>query len=350
MNNLLIINTSQLGVLTDTLKYCEHLNKTYKIDFLCYDYGLERVTMDNVHVTYVPHPQNRVLQGMLFILYAIIKCAFYKGAIFVVYFPYSVWLKKILFWKKLHIDVRTLSVSKDQNVREASNLMLKKTIEAYDSVSYISEGVKSQIGLPYKKSFVLPLGADVISNINKTFLNIKLLYVGILNNRNIKETLIGLRMFLDKYPQAEITYDIVGYGEELEEIKKYITTNKLENVCTTHGRIDYYKLKPFFDKCNVGVSYIPIRDYYQYQPPTKTFEYGLSGFVTIATETLSNQEVINNCNGILIKDNPSSFSDALELLYFHKIKFDSNVIRESFNRYKWNNIVQKDLISIIEQK
>ena len=78
------------------------------------------------------------------------------------------------------------------------------------------------------------------------------------------------------------------------------TTNKLENVCTTHGRIDYYKLKPFFDKCNVGVSYIPIRDYYQYQPPTKTFEYGLSGLVTIATETKSNQEVINNCNGILI--------------------------------------------------
>ena len=82
---------------------------------------------------------------------------------------------------------------------------------------------------------------------------------------------------------------------------------------------------------------------------TKTFEYGLSGLVTIATETKSNQEVINNCNGILIKDNPSSFCDALELLYLHKIKFDSNVIRESFNRYEWNNIVQKELIPIIEQ-
>ena len=326
MKKILIINTNQLGYLTDTLKYCEHLHDRYIIQFVCFDYNAPKISIDNVNVTYVPHPSNRMVQGLLFFIYALISCLSYYDFIFVVYFPYCKWLKKIIFWKKLHIDVRTLSVSKNQNVREVSNLMLKKTIEAYDSVSYISEGVKSQIGLPYKKTFVLPLGADVISNINKAFLNIKLLYVGILNNRNIIETLIGLRMFLNKYPNADITYDIVGYGEELEDIKKYITTNKLANVCTTHGRIDYYKLKPFFDKCNVGVSYIPIRDYYQYQPPTKTFEYGLSGLVTIATETKSNQEVINNNNGILIKDNPSSFCDALELLHLHNIKFDSNTI------------------------
>lgn len=38
--------------------------------------------------------------------------------------------------------------------------------------------------------------------------------------------------------------------------------------------------------------YVPITDYYEYQPPTKTFEYVLSGLLCLATATSSNKEVI----------------------------------------------------------
>ena len=61
MKKLLIINTYQLGFLTDTLKYCEHLRRDYLIDFVCFNYGYKKIQFDNVKVTYVPRPNNRAL-------------------------------------------------------------------------------------------------------------------------------------------------------------------------------------------------------------------------------------------------------------------------------------------------
>ena len=45
-----------------------------------------------------------------FLITCILYCLFYKGKIFTVYFPKCHWLKKILPFKKMHIDIRTLSV------------------------------------------------------------------------------------------------------------------------------------------------------------------------------------------------------------------------------------------------
>ena len=182
------------------------------------------------------------------------------------------------------------------------------------------------------------------------FNQIKLLYVGTLYNRNIIETVKGINLFVKKYPDVPITYDIIGSGfeNEIEELNDYIKNNNLSTICRAHGRIPYTELKPFFDKCNIGVSYIPITDYYQYQPPTKTYEYALSGMAVIATKTISNESVVNEKNGILINDNPEAFMSALEKLLIKKREFNSRVIIESVEDYRWEKIVEKYFVPIIE--
>lgn len=39
-------------------------------------------------------------------------------------------------------------------------------------------------------------------------------------------------------------------------------------------------------------------EYYDSQPPTKTFEYALSGLYVLATKTRENEKVITNDNGV----------------------------------------------------
>lgn len=350
MKRVLIIDNQQFGYLTDTYKYCEHLKDRYDITYLCYDKGLPKIDLDGIHIVYVKRWGNKLLRGIYFYLRVLMKMLLFHGFIFIVYFQSFEYIKKILPWKKMHLDVRTMSVHPDKNQRDKKDKGIKKAAKWYDSVSYISDGVGKMLELSEdKRKYLLPLGADIISHNEKVFDCLRLLYVGTLNNRNILKTVKGLELFIQKHPLVSIHYDIVGDGKEYDEISEYISAHELKDI-VMHGRVDYKHLKPFFDDCNIGVSFVPKTSYYDIQPPTKTFEYAFSGLFTIATSTLSNQEIVRPCNGILIEDNAESFADGLEKIMKMKESFKSSDIRTSLLEYSWQNIIDTYLVEIIEKE
>ena len=350
MNKILFIDRGQLGQLTDTLKYCEYLNKKYSIEYLCFDEKYPYIDLPNVNVTYVSLVGPKLLRGIRFILKAIGKILKFNGFIFIVYFPGCGIIKKFLFWKKIHVDIRTLSVAKEKDVRDKENVQISRDIDSFNTISCISEGVAKQLEFNKKlQVYILPLGADIVSDSNKNFQNIKLLYIGTLNNRNIIQTVEGVAMYIKKHPDRFITYDIIGSGEEYEKIQEYIRLYKLETYIILHGKIPHSLLKPFLDRCNIGVSYVPIVDYYEFQPPTKTFEYTLSGLYCIATATEANKQIINSENGVLIDDSPEGFVDGLESMWHIKDKINSTVIRNTMKKYSWSNIIKQYLMPIINQ-
>lgn len=348
MKKITFITTSQFGYLVDTFKYCQYLDNTYDIQYICFDMGLAKISLPNVKVHYVPHVGNTVFRGIIFILYCLFYIAFKKSFVFVVYFRKLSWLKRILPYKYVHLDIRTLSVLSKEIERTNDDFNLRKEIKYYNSVSAISPGVIKKLNVD-KEIFYLPLGADVISNSNKDFHDFKLLYVGTLYNRRIIDTIIGLKKFRDKNPNLKISYDIVGDGDEKQLIEEYVIKNNLESIVKIHGLIPHDKLSYFFNNANIGVSYIPITDYYTYQPPTKTYEYAFSGLVNIATATESNKLIINKDNGILISDNSESFYEGLEILNKTFSSYDSMKIRNSVKEYSWKNIVEKYLKQILSQ-
>lgn len=347
MDKLLIIDRIQFGFLTDTLKYCEHLSHKYKISYICFDKKYPKTVVKGVNVIYVPYTSVKILNGFLFYFYSILFSIILGGRIFIVYCPNCSFVKRLLFWKKINVDIRTLSVEKDAKVRMQFDEKLKREIQYFDSYSYISHGIKDKLNITNKESFYLPLGSDILSNENKNFSRMNLLYVGTLHNRNIIETVIGVHRFLKENPNIELHYDIIGDGEELDQINHYIYENNLNNVIITHGRKPYSELKPYFDKCNIGVSYVPIEDWFDVQPPTKTYEYILSGLFTIATATRSNKECITKNNGILINDNPLSFAKALSIIQMDKQKYNSRIIRESLIDFQWSKIIKQYFLPII---
>ena len=346
---LLIINKCQFGYLTDSYKWCEYLREEYDIKVLCINSNLPKISIPGVNVKYVNFNYPFLIRSFLFTIISLITVLTFKGKIFVVYYPTCSILKRILPWKKIHVDVRTLSVKKDSKIRKSNDKLLIKDCSYFDSISAISKGVADKMELPNIK--ILPLGSDIISTKSKNYTDrINLLYVGTLSNRNIEQTISGLKLFIDKFPNQSIQYDIIGDGfyDELQIIKNTTEKLHLANIVKIHGRVPYNKLKKYFDNSNIGISYIPITEYYQNQPPTKTYEYILSGLFCLATATNSNKELITTDNGILIQDDPESFCKGLEIFINNRAVISEKKIKESLSQYTWGNIVKNKLKPIIE--
>lgn len=348
--NILIINKTQFGYHTDYYKYCEYLRDEFDVTYLCFDSGLKKIDMGKVRIKYISNKGVKLFRGVRFILQALLYLLNHNGIVFIRYFEQCQIFKHFFPKKKMILDIRTLSVNKNEKLRLKHDKKIKNAINHFNFVTIISEGLRKKIGLNCKKSSILPLGSDAISYSNKDFNEIKLLYIGTLNGRNIEETIKGLNLFLKRNPSLNnLTYDVIGYGKELDIIKKIVKENKLDSIINIHGRVPHLEAKPFFDKCNIGISYIPITDYYDFQPPTKTFEYILSGMPCIATNTYENRLLINKNNGVLCDDNPESFANALEEIISNSKKYESEKIRQTLSEYTWENIVKEHLIPVLKK-
>ena len=348
MNRLLIISKNQFGYLTDVYKWAEYLRGSYDVSVVCFDYNYPKQYLDNVNVHYISNKGGFSLRGVRFILLSVFYALFHSGNIIVVYFEHCEILKRILFWKKMQLDIRTLSVSDNGSVRDKYDERLKNACSCFDVISVISQGVANKLNLEVP-CHILPLGADEISKSIKELNDLHLIYVGTFHNRRIHDTIEGLYLFLKKHP-IDIKYDIIGDGsnEDLTKLQGVIEKYDLGNNVRLCGRVPHSDLARYFDEANIGVSYVPLTSYFEHQPPTKTFEYILSGLFCIGTRTLANTEYITPKNGILIYDTPESFADSLIYIYENKDRISLKEIRISLKDYLWPNIVNVYLLPLLK--
>lgn len=352
MKKVLIISRQQFGYLVDIYKWCEYISNDYNIDVVTFE-GKEKIALNrpNVKIHYVSHKGSKTLRAIRYILTTLWHILFFKGTIIVEYFTGCAIFKKLLPWKKMILDIRTLSIKKDEKSRNAENNVIKSTCDKYDFVTIISEGTRKEISLDENKSAILPLGADIISTKEKTYDKLHLLYVGTLSGRDIDKTIKGLSIYIRNNLTTNIHYDIIGDGfaGELNELKALISELKIESYVTLHGYMPHNSITPFLDKCNVGVSFVPITECYEHQPPTKTYEYILSGLYCIATDTYSNRCLINKDNGILIKDNAESFASAISQIAETNNTINSKRVRETLLNSTWKNIVKNKLETVLNR-
>lgn len=335
-----MIYKGPLGTLTDNFKWCYYLRKDYDITFVELD-GPGHISLDGINLITVSNKGHRVIRGLRFILTALVQILFFKGLVIIFYFDGCSIFKRLLPWKKMVLDIRTLSVEKNKVDRDRSDEILRQTCFSYDFITIIQKDLINKLSIDERNVAVIPLGADVISNTPKTYDVLRLLYVGTLDGRRIDETIKGVAIFKERHPEADIEYTIVGDGivDHKEHLDDLIKNFVLESVVHAVGRVPYNELKPFFDNSNIGISYVPKTDWYEHQPPTKTFEYIMSGLYCMGTSTSENCKIINNTNGILHGDNPNDFAKALETIYVNRKKFSFKEIQNSLLEWQWSSIV-----------
>lgn len=348
-NKLLIIAPYQFGELTDCYYWAKYAtihdrNVTY-IGYRYKNRDIKERKLDNVKVIGVKYNNNHLILGILFyftVIWEILYNRHYN--IIICRMPYCEIVPCLFKKRNVILDVRTLSVSLNAEQRHSSDLKLINLKRHFKKCTVISEGVGRIIGTPYT---ILPLGSETISLKRKEFKDIRLLYIGTFDNRKLDVFIRGLIMFGEK-TGMDWSFDIIGGGksETVNELKSIVNT-KYKDRIVFHGYMTHDEVVPLFDKCNIGVCFVPITDFYQYQPSTKIFEYLLSGMACIATATYSNCESINENNGVLVDDTEESVANGLIKLTSLMFSFDSESIRDSAVCYHWDNIYKNYLDSIL---
>lgn len=347
---LLIIAPYQFGELSDCYYWAKYATRYgVKTTYIGYKYKSRRIkerTLPEVRTIRVPHLNNRLLHGFVFYLVCFFEIILHNHFnIIVCRMPHCEWLAKWFPARNVILDVRTLSISPDEEVRKRQNQRLIDIKQSFKTCTALSEGVGEALGKPYR---LLPLGAEPLSETGKIFDTLKLFYIGTFNGRNLSTFIKGLALF-QKRSDLNCTFDIVGGGTQEEErsVRETIVDCGVKGV-KLYGYLNHDEAVCFFDRCNVGVCYVPITDYYQHQPPTKLYEYLLSGMACIATNTESNAEVINDGNGVLIGDDEESVVLGLQTLADRLTLYDSVGIVQSSRSYQWDSIVKEYLLPLLQ--
>ena len=335
-----VICQSQFGYHLDTWYYCKYLSKySHVVSYICWDYGLKKKSIDGVEVHYVSRSGGsiaRYLRYLYVVLFQSIKSP--NSVVFIKYFPGCSLLSP--FMKKSLLDIRTASVVGSSYMRMLWDNILKLESLVFSNISIISRPLAESLKIKREVS-ILPLGADVISNRRDFIQGLGILYVGTLSGRNILDTLIAVKEFKNN-SSTDIHYHIVGDGwrGELDDLKQYVKSNNLSDSVTFYGYVHHDDLCDIYSKCNIGLSYIPMTEYFDNQPPTKTYEYLLSNLFVIATETSENFRILksNRSGSLLIKDNSSALVDALLELEESK-RYLGCENQSKYESSNWKNIV-----------
>lgn len=348
--NILIISyQNQFGYHTDYYNYAKYLSEQYNVIFLSIDQGLEKIKLNRVKTIYIENEINKYKKIYSFTNnirriineynpeYVLVK--YYKGCSLVK----SVVSKE----NKCIMDIRTASITPNNVKRRLEDILMKIEGMFFKYKTVITKNIGEKLGL--KNAMVLPLGGKVFPSVD---LNEKLksdrldlIYVGTLNGRRITDTIEAFNELSNKYNGESLSYTIITNtlnNEEYIKVKDLIKSNRYGNIKLLNT-IQNDMLGEYFKNCNIGISYVPTIDYYNFQPPTKTYEYLFNGLFTIATNTYENRNIINNNNGILIKDDKENLLQALEYLYQNKYILDKTRedIFKTIKSYSWDSIGKK---------
>ena len=351
MKKILIINKEQYGQHIDTYKYCKYLSNEYSVSYICFDQGHTKIK-DYVNVYYISKSKNSFFSTLIFINQVNKKIK--KGnydLIFVIYFSFCSIVRMINYSNNFLLDIRSSLLYNSYLKRKIFNYLLLFETYIYKDISIISTSLIQFLKLRKNNIHIVPLGADKLSERKKDFTNIHLFYIGTLTFRNIHDTVYALKEFIDEIDDQniKITYDIFGDGSKkyLDLLLRSIDETALSEHVKFHGRKRHDEIQQYFDMCNLGVAYIPNTDFFDCQPPTKTFEYIGSGMVCLATCTSENKLIINDTNGILCNDDRNSFKNALLEFYRKRDNYNSEDIQNTITNYDWKYIVSKFLKPVI---
>lgn len=320
----------------------QNFAKDYNFVHICIDRGLPKIeSPQNVKVIYIAS-HNRLVRKYELISTIYREAKKNKNAVlWLAYFKLFFIVRLLLPFHRCIADYSTGCVNPSRINRFFKNLLMTFEALFFRHKVALSIDLKKYLHLS-KNTKILPLGANILSNTNKQFNKMRLLYVGTLaSQRNVYKTIEGVVKFREKRPNAELRYDIIGKGNGMNHIKAEIQRFSASDYIKVHGYVPDEEITPFYDNCNVGVCFARMEDYYLTQPFTKLYEYGLSGMALISVKVKDSVRRIDEKLGVLCDDNADSFADALVQLYDNRMNYDSKHIRDCLRPYTWQSLSVK---------
>lgn len=338
--HMVIINNNQFGYHIDTYYYADLMGGDIDVTYVCYDFGKDKIMPKAANVIYVSREGNWLKRSLRFLSeYIRLKKTKNVDVLFVKYFKFCVFFSLFSCCKTV-LDIRTVSVDDRKFIRKIENFFLKIESIFFDYKSVISSDVAKNLRV--NPDLILPLAANPLgrASVRNFKSGFKIVYLGTFNGRNIDIFLEGVRLFIK---DGGVVKSVLLIGDGDQDTLKLISdvSNKAEllNKVFMPGFIKHDKLSCYFSDSNLGASYVPINDFYDDQPVTKTYEYLASGLPVLATKTKGNMKVVNELNGVLTMDDPVSVSEAFKEIESSAVC--SKTVRESSAIEPWSIVVSK---------
>jgi glycosyltransferase involved in cell wall biosynthesis len=246
--------------------------------------------------------------------------------------------------KKRVLDIRTFSINKNKIKRIFYNQLINFEALFFDNLFVLSDGMYNQLWAVNKiKCSIVPLGAEEPCFYDKSLRDhVKekiFIYVGTFNDRNIDRLVLAFDKFCNL--RSDYKLQLIGRGkrDEIEKIKYAIYQCKYSTSIEYIGEIKFPELANYLSKARIGLSYIPINEKYDNQPPTKTYEYLLSRCFVIASGTIENKKIINESNGMIIDNSEMSLIKAMSKAcdFDYRVLNNDNIAKE----FRWTNIYHR---------
>ena len=280
---VLFISRSQYGYLVDYYIYCQKLYGTHNTHYICFDQELEKYPPHKVKVSYYKSKGKKAVKffSFLFFIYRYTKQYSFE-VIIIDYFPFCFFLLSFIPIEKMVLDIRTGPIKSRYIVRALYRIIMKLDSRFFKKISAIDVNLYSTLSTSSRWDhayYPLPLGAE-----DKRYLSlnkhvppykhdIRMVYIGTFNYRELYHTIEGLADYVYQYNSNNfsIKYKIVGTGKpnECKKIEDTIKKCKLEDKICLTGFIRHDDLDEILNWANVGVSYVPLKKMYDFQPPTK---------------------------------------------------------------------------------
>jgi glycosyltransferase involved in cell wall biosynthesis len=180
---------------------------------------------------------------------------------------------------------------------------------------------------------------------------------GFSQSRGLMDVISAMLMVRDRYPDAVLFLLGAGSIQTIDEMRKLIHKNGLQDRVILHDAVDYTQVPKYIAMCDVGI--VPLHDLpqWRHQCPLKLLEYLAMKKVVVLTDIPCHREVVgtDKCGIYLSAVSPAGIARSIAFAYDNKENLKEwgakgRVIVK--NKYTWERIAENldDYLRWIENK
>jgi len=178
------------------------------------------------------------------------------------------------------------------------------------------------------------------------------LHHGVLTaGRGIMELVNAFNILKTEMPSVILV--LLGDGPLVEEIKRYIETNRLEDVVKLHGPVGYNQVPNYIAACDVEIIPLPDHPWWRYQCPTKLLECLAMNKPVIVSNIPASRWILGDVAGALFLrgTRPHQIADGVRLFFATRKNVNPKLGREIALRFSAQKIAESlegDILSILQ--
>jgi glycosyltransferase involved in cell wall biosynthesis len=154
---------------------------------------------------------------------------------------------------------------------------------------------------------------------------------------------------LAKRMKGNLQLLMIGGGAAMGGLQSLARTLGVEEDVVFTGMVPHERMVDYLRTAHIGLSFVPMTESYNYNPPLKTYEYLACSLPVIATRTVSNSKIVTEgLNGVLIDDSAEGLKEGLLRLAGNPAlmeRMKTNAAR-SVEEFDFEKITQKMLIPL----